>query len=662
MIALSVTEIVAAALALALLVTAWSFRGIVATIAGSLTMLAFARYGRPRFLLTLGTSLCGRGAARWPSGSEDKAAAISAYADCLAQRFRVTHDQADLDAAVEQATRADEWYRAHPTRDGIRPTSLPTHLYTRYRERGDDGDLVRAVELGRENVEQASEGDRAVELTNLGEWLAALGIRRGDPALLDEAIATIRAGLPATGRLLARPTALTSLGSACLSRFELTGDATDLADAQAHMQDALRIGAGREQAHNRLPALQNLAQVLWRSYERSGDEATLAEAVGSARAAVGLSDGYRADRAVALSTLAVLLTTRFEDFGNLADAREAASALDDAVAVAVATDPRRAGYLAAKGRLLRLRYLRTGDADDLDLAESCYDDALGSVPVDDPDRVLYQSNLANTLLGRFGESHRRRDLDRAIRLSQDAADARPGSALRALALHGHAVARYVRAAERDGDGDADRDSAADDLTLAIDAARESVALRAPDDPNRALSLRLLAHCHTARSQLPGAAADGDRRAASVALGDIVATTSAPPRLRASAAVALARLEHGSGDSAVALALYTTAVDLLPQIPVRMVDRSDQEFGLRDLGELGPESAACALDAGSAERAVVLLESGRSILWQLAGSSREPLAGLRAVDPRLADRGEAIRRAWDVGSVPAAPAGSRRGPA
>jgi hypothetical protein len=92
---------------------------------------------------------------------------------------------------------------------------------------------------------------------------------------------------------------------------------------------------------------------------------------------------------------------------------------------------------------------------------------------------------------------------------------------------------------------------------------------------------------------------------------------------------------------------------LPFVAPRFLDRSDQEHALRQLDEIGPDAAACALQAaddadGTAEadelrtRAVELLDQGRGVLLTHQLEARGDLSRLHAHAPALAARFEELR--------------------
>ncbi|MFB7373822.1 CHAT domain-containing protein [Streptomyces sp. NPDC056222] len=91
-----------------------------------------------------------------------------------------------------------------------------------------------------------------------------------------------------------------------------------------------------------------------------------------------------------------------------------------------------------------------------------------------------------------------------------------------------------------------------------------------------------------------------------------------------------------------------AVELLPLVVWRGVDHGDQRTLLADLYELAVDAAAVAVCAGRPERAVEILERGRTVMWsQLLDLRTTELTRLRADDPELFARLDAIREELDT---------------
>ncbi|MCP9985384.1 CHAT domain-containing protein [Streptomyces sudanensis] len=170
--------------------------------------------------------------------------------------------------------------------------------------------------------------------------------------------------------------------------------------------------------------------------------------------------------------------------------------------------------------------------------------------------------------------------------------------------------------------------------------REAIRSIPDDHPNRAPVLSNLASAMFLRHQQTGAGADRD--AAALAWEEGAKTETAAPSIRIrsawAAAVLLADVDAGRASDAA-----ETAVMLLPQVTPLRLERGEQQYVLSDFAGLAADAAALALSSSEgtestrAERALRLLEAGRSILLSQALDARTDLTDLYQRHPELARR-------------------------
>ncbi|MEU0068748.1 hypothetical protein ABZ027_04170 [Streptomyces sp. NPDC006332] len=103
--------------------------------------------------------------------------------------------------------------------------------------------------------------------------------------------------------------------------------------------------------------------------------------------------------------------------------------------------------------------------------------------------------------------------------------------------------------------------------------------------------------------------------------------------------------HGRWDDA--LHGYGTAVRLLPLLAWRGTSRSTQEKAVAQQLGLATKAASCAITTGRLDRAVELLEHGRSVLWSQYLETQTDLDELSRVSPTLAAKLNHIRDALAV---------------
>lgn len=174
--------------------------------------------------------------------------------------------------------------------------------------------------------------------------------------------------------------------------------------------------------------LSNLAAGLAELYERTGDAATLDEAIECAGAAVETIPDGDDDLAYYLANLSVALLDRFELAQDAADLDAAVDAAERAIAALPEGEPEDAGLLSNLASTLTTRWQYAGDLADLDRAIELDTRAVACTDVGHPDRTTVQSNLVAALVSRFDAVDRGVEpLDEAISLARDTlAGAPPG--------------------------------------------------------------------------------------------------------------------------------------------------------------------------------------------------------------------------------------------
>jgi CHAT domain len=298
-------------------------------------------------------------------------------------------------------------------------------------------------------------------------------------------------------------------------------------------------------------------------------------------------------RARGLTTKSVALQWRFRATQNPADLDEAVTAAQEAVDATPAGHHRRA-MLIALGHALQLR-CTTGHPHDLDAAIDVFRQAVAAAERDYPSGVAL-SSLSGALTARYERSEDPDDLDAAV-----------------VAGHG-----AVNATSRD------------DLALA----KSLLSL--------GRTLRLRAKRPGRRGDL-STAMDVLRRAAELGAGPAVI------RLRAARGWGTAARDFG--DPGAAADGYAAAVALLPEVAWRGLDYSVQEEFLAEWSGLANDAACAAIEAGEPERAVQLLDQGRSVLWTQALHLRSESALLAERHPQMAAELDQIRHELDAPRKP-----------
>ncbi|MFI7060571.1 hypothetical protein ACIBL3_06280 [Kribbella sp. NPDC050124] len=387
------------------------------------------------------------------------------------------------------------------------------------------------------------------------------------------------------------PTALTDLCSALRLRFEATGERADLdrsITAGLQAVDALTDPDQLARAQNAVGFALRLR------YEQTEHLASLNDAIDllqSANEHAGAPDL----RAAVLNQLGNARWARHLRTNDPGELEAALAELRQSVQVGAEHDGVDPGHLSNLGLALATQYERTREPAVLDEMVSVLQRAVQESRPDNNRLPMFQSNLGRALLSRFERDGVLADLDAAIVAHQEAIAAPAAGAQFRIAagfnLGGCWLQRFRRTAD-------------------------------PADFSKALT----AYQSTAGS------------------------SSAPPFLRTQAAADWGALAAGAEDWTEALDGYTTALEQLPYVAPRFLDRSDQEHGLRQLSSLGADAAASALQAsnGTPEadtlhaRAVELLDQGRAVLLTQLFESQGDLSRLRTHSPSLADKFETLR--------------------
>ncbi|MGW5741847.1 CHAT domain-containing protein [Amycolatopsis sp. NPDC003861] len=535
------------------------------------------------------------------------------------RRLRHDHERtrASLDAFLEAERQVLDVYPP-----GHQVWTITVHNIGRlYRERhestGDVADLDTAAHYLRQAVEHAPDAElRAAAERGLASVLEARGpVRQYEPppGVTLEYVAGPEEPRSTPAGVAGDPAELVRHGnrlSRLLGEYQQTRDHALLdricADGEALLA---AVPAG----HPRRWLIETrLGPALMLRYELTGDRAELDAAIDLQRAAIGRPVDGPADVLEELGNLAAALVNRFLRDRDSADLDEAVTLTRRGVEL---DDAHGTTSLHILGSALFYRYSHLGRRHDLDEAIAVGERAVATAG---PLRIANaRANLGNRLRQRFLATGEPADLDAAI----DHLDA----ALR-QEYDVHALLNAGLALSDRGQLNTGRQ----DLLDAVTAFTEVRAATSEEAPLHTIALQGLAEAYTALGRPD----------------DAIAVLSALPEGRSfdrmRALVTLADLRAGRGDDAGEVAgLYEQAVELLPQLVWRGLSATDRGKLVAQWPGLAGDAAAAALAAGRPERAVELLEHGRSLWWSQVLDRRADLTGLRAAHPELAERLSAV---------------------
>jgi len=588
----------------------------------------------------------------------------------LADRFRLDRNHADRDAAITVLRRA----AAMPPDGTEQPALTLDTLGLMLAETGSAADMAEAVRLLRHavNLLLDAEPHNAADITatrnNLAAVLGRAFENHGTPSAAYEAVELLRAVLAATPPSWPRRTpALLHLAEALRRKADLTSAAADIeemvtAARVAHAATppghperprglavlgvALRMAAEhtegtgllhesvellRESVRatgradpSRLARLNSLGNALFRLGERTGDVTLLDEAVHHLREAVAEPSADHPDHFDRVANLALVLRERYRQAGDLTTLREAGALAR--LALRFSRSPLDSdNKLDSLGVILQTWYDRTADADAAAEAVAAARQVLDRTPEGSTDLATRLNHLGNALHQRYRSEGDPADLDESIAvLTHAVAETSYGEPGYASYLHNLGLSQLARA--RATEDEALMNRAVTTLGRAVYASSPGTAHTAGFLQSYASSLHTLHEANGDPAVL---------RAAEDAYRQVAVIEALPAAARVAAACDWGAAAGDAGRWEEALAGFELALALLPFTITRRLRRGDQEHRLTGVQGLAADAAACAVQLGRLDHAMLLLEQGRGVLLGRTIAARAELERLRAAHPEVA---------------------------
>jgi hypothetical protein len=574
------------------------------------------------------------------------------YLDSLAGSLNALFERTEQLAAIDEAialVRAA--VAATPSGHPERPRYLANAnaaLHARFRRTGKIADIDGAIEAGRAALQAAPRHDAELPryMANLGAALLDRYKVTREPADIDEAIDLLQQAVRAVPEGHPdRASYQSRLGNARRTRFDWTADPQDATAAIEALRSA--VAAVPIGSTERASCLSNLAVALHSGFFKTGQPEYLNEEIDAHRAAAAAYPSGHPEHRRILVNLGNGLRVRAARFRDPADQAEAVSLLSSAARNTPPDHPDYPGTLfnLASAHLLGFEHVALGqhlpgapmpELNDLTAAIDALRDALGATPAGHPDRARIATELSKALRARgvyTGE----------VAFLNDAVEAGRVAVASAPAGHpDHADALDVLAGALLARAELAEDHAA--LTEAIEVIRSTVALLRVPDPGAAVVYSRLGAALETRFRWTG---DPEALAGALdAFGIASGAQAGQLETRLFAALERGQLAAENGLTDEAEAGYAAAVDMLPLVAwPGLGQRAKLEYLARLAGIAG-DAAACAITAGHLERAVELLDNGRSILWSQALGLRGDLDDLRAAHPALASQLDGLRAVLD----------------
>ncbi|RRO12988.1 CHAT domain-containing protein [Saccharopolyspora rhizosphaerae] len=424
------------------------------------------------------------------------------------------------------------------------------------------------------------------------------------------------------------PELLINLGAALMRRYQRAHDQDDLDEAVKH----LSTGAGAlPDGDGRRSGLCRYAEALRLRFQRNGDLTDLNNAINELIGVLGVLEAGNPQLGMTVWQLAAATVEHVDATGEAGQLRRVLRPIAPAVRAMAAEDTHRSLALGGYAILLRRHFLHGGETKALDTAVTAGEAAVEAAAPSRRARVL--TALNTSLLVRYEHGESGDDLDRAAELAREAAkDSDPQTQHIAWVQLGVVLAhRFQRAGRAQ-----DVETAIELFDQALIAMPETTPGRAAVSIQLALALQGL-HQRTGRRRY--------YRWARKVLTEAAGQANAPAEQRLRAAALAGRISAQEQRWSEALESFTTAVELLPLMTrgKRVVASPSAQ---QRWASIVADAAASAIEAGEPNKAVELIEHGRSAILADFLPSGGELGELHREHPALADEVVRLRRLLD----------------
>jgi tetratricopeptide (TPR) repeat protein len=574
-------------------------------------VLALARTSANAQYATDAANLCEAAVACTDPSSPVRVVALLTLGEALRLRSRLENRISDLDRAMAVYAQALDTAGTRSTDDamwslcqkGLGECLLEAFERTGQRERLDGAisALGTAVELADPDDPGASQS------LSMAFFLRYKNF--GDRADLDRAL-LIAAELVAASRdpddenFMAQ---LNNLAAMLNARHDRTGDREDL-------DNAIEIWRRANQIQPENPTiLSNLGAAFLELYELTGDSTMLTESVRLQDEAVRHSNELDPDHPRRLMSYATALVRWHQRHGQVAALDKAITALREALA-ASASSPGERTIRVNLSLALSERWIASGGTPDQHAeATVLLEQAARELPDGHPDRSKVMGNLSSLIAER----------DELNIVEQRAQ--RAGERAMAKAAAKRAGVDFVP------DDDEPPDLAEINQTISLaEAAVQELPIDHPSRPQRLLQLGLAYGGRFDRTHNAE-----DLRAELDACAMVARDSNARAQVRAHAGKRWAWRAAAEDDWRSAAEGYRIAIEMLPYLASRDLQRDDQEHQLRAFSHLATAAAAAVLRcAGNPVLALELLEQGRGVMFAQAMRDQSELTALRDDTARL----------------------------
>lgn len=466
-------------------------------------------------------------------------------------------------------------------------------------------------------------------------------------------------------------------------RYGGTASLQDLHAAVAIGQRAISAIAGGYESSERLQS--NVGNAFHDLYEETNKIGDLNEAIRFARAAVHSTSASDVQLPHRHQCLGTGLYARFNRQGNLRDLREALHFWKLALDRTSGSDPKRGRRLDDLGAGLCTLYESTDQLEDIEASIRYLESAVGDEADGHEELPERQGNLALSIYQRYKRTQDKNELQSAIgKIMPVVETLQEDHSRRAGLLDQAAVMLYERHVSSDKDNNNNSDFS--DLERAISLWTTAVGLTPEGNWKRGERCNNLGNGFNARHHYTGNGDDLQKaihywdaavqatphtdptrstRMKNQGIGyhNLFKMTHEPAHQKQARCIFEQALQNPIGSTLERIAagrraasiardvqdwkgaaeIYAQCVELLPAIAIPTKSQSDLGHVLRQLANLGAESAYAFLMAGrSAFESLQMLESCRGVIASLTIDLRSDLSQLEALHPTIAAKYRQLR--------------------
>jgi tetratricopeptide (TPR) repeat protein len=424
---------------------------------------------------------------------------------------------------------------------------------------------------------------------------------RGD---LDEAIALARGATQLLSHVYIPPytDAMCNLSHCLLNRFQVYGNMNDIDEA---IMLARRVLSRCPSSHiNRVRIMQMLTACLGTRYDITKNLDDLEEVITTQRTIH--RGGLNANSS--FLNLGIALRCRYLATGRLFDLDDSLDIFQKAIAANPDNITDRSKILRELGYNYYMRFEETEDDFDLKKAIDHLTESYDLHPLNSgyPDPSMPANGLAIALVLKYRHTGDTQDLIDAIRFGKISLDLRPpGHPARADPVESLTIASCLLSLEKKDVGL---------LEPAISLLKETLVdmERANSSYLRSNLVNNLACCLAVRHKLLGY--EEDMITAIQLHNEVMGDTTMSPMARFECSRTWMNIAARVNDNDNLTAAYESRLGLMPQIAYLGLDNASRLRLLRKTPALSSDAAIHVLRYGTPERAIELLEQGRSIFW------------------------------------------------